>query len=76
MLFARGLPKVSNQTVGEALQLMKMALGDVQSNLSIAHQHMKCAVGKKRQNEEYKVDDEAVLSTANLRNIVLIPYKR
>ena len=46
---------------------MKMALVDAQSNLTTAQQWMKHAVDKKRRTDEYKIGDEVVLSTANLR---------
>ena len=46
---------------------MKTVLVDAQSNLTIAQQWMKRAVDKKRQNEEYKIDNEVVLSTTNLQ---------
>ena len=65
-LLAKGEPKVSNEAVKEALEWMKMALVDAQSNLIIAQQWMKRAVDKKRRIEEYKIGDEVVLSTANL----------
>ena len=51
----------------EALERMKTALRDAQSNLSMAQERMKRAVDKKRRTEDYKVGDEVVLSTANLR---------
>ena len=44
-----------------------MALVDAESNLTIAQQRMKRAVDKKRRTEEYKIGDEVVLSTTNLR---------
>ena len=65
-LLAKGEPKFSNEVVKEALQRMKTALVDVQSNLTTAQQWMKRAVDKKRWTEEYKIGDEVVLSTANL----------
>ena len=46
---------------------MKTALVDAKSNLTTAQQRMKRAVDKKRRTEEYKIGDEVVLSTANLR---------
>ena len=46
---------------------MKTALVDAKSNLTTAQQRMNCAVDKKRRTEEYKIGDEVVLSTANLR---------
>ena len=46
---------------------MKTALRDAQSNLSMAQERMKRAVDKKRRTEDYKVGDEVVLSTENLR---------
>ena len=66
-LLAKGEPKVSNEAVKEALERMKMALVDAKSNLATAQQQMKRAVDKKRRTEEYKIGDEVVLSTANLR---------
>ena len=66
-LLAKGKPKVSNEMVKEALEQMKTALVDAKSNLTTAQQRMKHAVDKKRRTEEYKIGDEVVLSTANLR---------
>ena len=66
-LLAKGEPKVSNEAVKEALERMKTALVDAKSNLTTAQQRMKRAVDKKRRTEEYKIGDEVVLSTANLR---------
>ena len=65
-LLAKGEHRVSNKAVKEALEWMKMALVDAQSNLTIAQQWMKCTVDKKKQTEEYKIGNEVVLSTANL----------
>ena len=65
-LLAKGEPKVSNETVKEALERMKTALVDAQSNLTMAQQWMKHVVDEKRRTEEYKIGDEVVLSTANL----------
>ena len=64
---AKGEPKVSNEAVKEALERMKTALVDAKSNLTTAQQRMKRAVDKKRRTVEYKIGDEVVLSTANLR---------
>ena len=50
-LLAKGTPNVSNAEVKEALELMKTALVDAQSNLTIAQQCMKRAVDKKRWTE-------------------------
>ena len=47
-LLVGGLPKVSNQAVEEALERMKTALRDAQSNLSMAQERLKRAVDKKR----------------------------
>ena len=66
-LLAKGEPKVSNKAVKEALERMKTALVDAKSNLTTAQQRMKRAVDKNRQTEEYKIGDEVVLSTTNLR---------
>ena len=66
-LLAKGEPKVSNETVKEALERMKTALVDAKSNLTTTQQRMKRVVDKKRRTEEYKIGDEVVLSTANLR---------
>ena len=66
-LLAKGEPKVSNEVVKEALERMKTALVDAQSNLTIAQQRMKRVVDQKRRIKEYKYGDEVVLSTANLR---------
>ena len=46
---------------------MKTALIDAKSNLTTAQQQMKRAVDKKRRTEEYKIGEEVVLSTINLR---------
>ena len=43
-----------------------MTLVDAQSNLSIAQQHMKCAVDKKSWTEQFNSGNEVVLSMANL----------
>ena len=67
ILLAEGEPKVSNEVVKEALEQMKMALVDAKSNLTTTQQRMKHAVDKKRWTKEYKIGDEVVLSTANLR---------
>ena len=64
---ARGEPKVSNEAVKETLEWMKTALVDAKSNLTTAWQWMKHAVDKKRRTEDYKIGDEVVLSTTNLR---------
>ena len=66
-LLAKGEPKVSKQAVKEALERMKMALVDAKSSLTTAQQRMKRTVDKKRRTKEYKIGDEVVLSTANLR---------
>ena len=66
-LLAKGKPKVSNEAIKEALERMKMALVYARSNLTIAQRWMKRAVDKKRRTEDYKVGDEVVLSTENLR---------
>ena len=68
MLLARGQPKSSNEAVKEALERMKMALVDAQTNLKKAQKRMKRAVDKWRQSETYKVDDEVVLTTTNLHS--------
>ena len=60
-------PHPTHNLVLEALERMKTALVDAQSNLSTAQQRMKRAVDKKRRTEEFKVGDEVVLTTANLR---------
>ena len=64
---AKGEPKVSNEAVKEALEWMKTALVAAKSNLTTIQQRMKCTVDKKRRTEEYKIGDEVVLSTTNLR---------
>ena len=46
MLVVGGLPKGSNQVVGEALEQMNMSLRDAQSNLSIAQWRMTHVVDK------------------------------
>ena len=66
-LLANAEPKVTNEEVKEALERMKTALVDAQSNLATAQQRMKCVVDKKRRAEEYKIGNDVVLSTANLR---------
>ena len=66
-LLAKGEPKVPNEAVKEALEQMKTALVDAQSNLTKAQQWMKRAVDRKRRTEEYKIGDEVVLSTTNLQ---------
>ena len=58
--------KVSNETVKEALEWMKTALVDAQSNLTIGQRRMKRVVDQKRGTEECKIGDEVVLSTINL----------
>ena len=65
-LLAKGEPKVSKEAVKEALKRMTTVLVDAQPNLTTVQQWMKRAVAKKRRNEEYKIGDEVVLSTANL----------
>ena len=47
---------------------MKTALADAQTNLQKAQERMKRAVDKRRRSEAYKVGDEVVLTTANLRS--------
>ena len=49
------------------MERMKTALREAQSNFSMAQEQMKRVVDKKRRTEDYKVGDEVVLSTANLR---------
>ena len=66
MLLSRGKPKSSNEPVKEALERMKTALADAQTNLQKAQEQMKWAVNKRRQSETYKVGEEVVLTTANL----------
>ena len=66
-LLAKGAPKVSKEAVKEALERMKTALVDAQSNLTTTQQWMKCAVDKKRRTEEYRIGDEVVLPTTNLQ---------
>ena len=46
MLLARGKPKSWNKTVREALEQMKTALADAQTNLHKAQERMKRAVDK------------------------------
>ena len=50
-LLAKVEPKVSNEAVKEALEQMKTALVDAQSNLTTAQQQMKCVLDKKRRTE-------------------------
>ena len=64
---AKGACKVSNEAVKEALERMKTALVDAQSNLTTTQQRMKRVVDKKRRTEEYKIGHEVALSTENLR---------
>ena len=47
---------------------MKTALADAQTNLQKAQERMKRAVDKQRRSEAYKVGDEVVLTTVNLRS--------
>ena len=68
MLLAYGKPRSSNETVREALERMKTALVDVQTNLQKAQERMKRTVDKRRRSETYKVGDEVVLTTTNLRS--------
>ena len=65
-LLAHGAPMVSKEAVTEALERMKMALVDAQSNLTTAQQRMTRVLDKKRQTEKYKIGNEVVLSTTNL----------
>ena len=67
-LLAKSALVIFNEAVKEALERMKTALVDAQSNLSTAQQRMKRAVDKKRRTEHYNIGDEVVLSTANLRS--------
>ena len=71
MLLARGNPKSSNKAVREALERMKTALPDAETNVQKAQERMKRAVDKRRRSETYKVRDEVVLTTKNLRNYCL-----
>ena len=64
---SKGEPKVSNEAVKAALERMKTALVDAESNLTTTQQRMKRAVDKKSRTKEYKIGEEVVLSTANLR---------
>ena len=66
MLLAHGKPESSNEAVKEALEQIKMALADAQTNLQKAQERMKPAVDKRRWSEMYKMGDEVVLATANL----------
>ena len=68
MLLARGKLKSSNEAVREALEQMKTALAIMQTNLQKGQERMKRAVDKWRRSETYKVGDEVVLTTTNLRS--------
>ena len=68
MLLSRGRPRSSNEAVKEALERMKMALADAQTNLQKAQERMKRAVDKRRWSEVYKVGEEVVLTTTILRS--------
>ena len=47
---------------------MKTALADAQTNLQKAQERMKRPVDKRRRSKTYKVGDEVVLTTVNLRS--------
>ena len=66
-LLAKETPKVSNEAVKEAIERMKMALVDAQSNLTTTQQHMKCTVDEKRRTEQFNISNEVVLSIENLQ---------
>ena len=64
-----GLPKGSqNEAVKEMLERMKTALAEAQTNLERVQRRMANAVNRSRRSEQYKIGDEVVLSTTNLRN--------
>ena len=67
-LLGGGRPKGSNEAVTETLERMQTALTEAQTNLERAQCRMATAVNRTRRLEQYKVGDEVVLSTANLRN--------
>ena len=47
---------------------MKTALAEAQTNLECAQRRMANVVNRSRRSEQYKISDEVVLSTTNLRN--------
>ena len=57
-----------NEAVKETLERMKTALAEAQTNLERAQRRMANAVNRSRRSEQYKIGDEVVLSTTNLRN--------
>ena len=64
-----GIPQGSqNEAVKETLERMKTALAEAQTNLERAQRRMATVVNRTRRSEQYKIGDEVVLSTANLRS--------
>ena len=57
-----------NEAMKETLERMKTALAEAQTNLEHAQRRMANTVNRSRRSEQYKIGDEVVLSTANLRN--------
>ena len=57
-----------NEAVKKTLEQMKTTLAEAQTNLERAQHRMANVVNRSRRSEQYKIGDEVVLSTANLRN--------
>ena len=66
MLLSHGQPKSLNEVAKEALEQMKTALVDAQTNLYKAQERTKRVGDKWRRSETYKVGNEVVLTIANL----------
>ena len=52
----------------EMWEQMKIPLSEAQTNLERTQRRMANAVNRSRRSEQYKIGDEAVLSTTNLRS--------
>ena len=63
-----GLPKTTNEAVQITLEWMKTALAKAHTNLALAQKRMAMAVNRSRRSVEYKVGDEVVLATKNIKN--------
>ena len=59
---------LQNEAVKEMLGQMKTALAEAQTNLGCAQRRIANVINRPRKSEQYKIGDEVVLSTTNLRH--------
>ena len=71
----RGDRSASVEAVQEMTDRMKVALEEAQANLSLAQRRARTQANKSRRDEEFKVGEEVVLSTKNLKVDQHLPSK-